>query len=710
MKQAGKVRRREPELFLNRELSWLEFNARVLEEATDASNPLLERLKFATIVAANLDEFFMVRVAALKNAVEENDTAPDLAGMSPGQQLQQISARAHEMVDRLYKTVREEVLPALGERGIRILPVAQLDPAQCAALSRHFRDEVLPALTPLAIDSSRPFPMLSGLSINVALLLEPSEGEQEPRLAVVQVPGRLPRLVRPVGADGTTYALLEDVIRSELAALFPGQKILESAAFRIARDAEMDLDDEGGGDYLEAIEEELKKRRKSQVVRLEVETGVSEALLRSFAGRLGVGEEDIYRVTGPLDIRTLLPLVELPALEDLRDTPLKPLVVLEAEERENIFALLEERDLLLHHPYESFDPVVAFVTTAADSPEVLAIKQTLYRTSGESPVVRALARAAENGKQVTVLVELMARFDEQSNIRWARSLEEAGAHVIYGIRGYKTHAKICLVVRRGPQGIRRYVHLGTGNYNDRTARLYTDFGLLTSDPDIGKDASAFFNALTGYSDPPRMKKLAMAPTMLRERILSLIERERRRAEQGQAAEIGAKMNSLVDEEIIRALYEASRAGVHIRLNVRGICCLRPGVKGVSETIEVVSIVDRFLEHARVFYFRNGGDEEVYLASADWMPRNLDKRIELLFPLRSAESRQKALAALDAMFLDNVKARRLQADGTYKRRRPAKGEEPFRAQLNLYREAQRALQKARAASGVSLEPLTSPAAE
>ena len=461
---------------------------------------------------------------------------------------------------------------------------------------------------------------------------------------------------------------------------------------------------------MEAIEEELKKRRKSQVVRLEVEAGVSEALLRSFARRLGAGEEDIYRVAGPLDIRALQPLVELPALEDLRDTPLKPLAVLEGAERENIFALLEERDLLLHHPYESFDPVVAFVTSAADSPEVLAIKQTLYRTSGESPVVRALARAAEKGKQVTVLVELMARFDEQSNIRWARSLEEAGAHVIYGIRGYKTHAKICLVVRRGPQGIRRYVHLGTGNYNDRTARLYTDFGLLTSDPDIGKDASAFFNALTGYSDPPRMKKLAMAPTMLRERILSLIERERRRAEQGQAAEIRAKMNSLVDEEIIRALYDASRAGVRIRLNVRGICCLRPGVKGVSDTIEVVSIVDRFLEHARVFYFRNGGDEEVYLASADWMPRNLDKRIELLFPLGSAECRQKALAALEAMFLDNVKARRLQPDGTYRRRRPGKGEEPFRAQLHLYREAQRALQKARAASGVSLEPLTSPTAE
>jgi polyphosphate kinase len=402
--------------------------------------------------------------------------------------------------------------------------------------------------------------------------------------------------------------------------------------------------------------------------------------------------------------------VELPALEDLRDPPLKPLVSPEAADREALFSVLDERDILVHHPYESFDPVVALVSRAADDPDVLAIKQTLYRTSGDSPVVRALGRAAEHGKQVTVLVELMARFDEQSNIRWARSLEESGAHVIYGIRGYKTHAKICLVVRRGKQGIRRYVHLGTGNYNDRTARIYTDFGLMTSDADIGKDASGFFNALTGYSDPPQMKKLVMAPTSLREKILALVARERRRAEAGQAAEIRAKMNSLVDEDIIRALYDASRAGVKIRLNVRGMCCLRPGVKGVSETIEVVSIVDRFLEHARIFHYHNGGDEEVYLSSADWMPRNLDRRIELLFPVESPDCRAKVLAALDAMFQDNVKARRLQGDGSYKRRKPARGEEPFREQIELYREAKRTVDRARAASGVVLEPLTSPATE
>ncbi|MGE0452386.1 MAG: polyphosphate kinase 1 [Vicinamibacteria bacterium] len=711
--KAGRSKKRErrepkePELFINRELSWLEFNGRVLEEALDASNPLLERLKFATIVASNLDEFFMVRVAALRHALQEGDTGPDHAGLSPERQLTLISERVHEMVGALYGCLGTEILPALRERGIRIAAQAELDAPQQAALSRLFRDEVLPALTPLAIDASRPFPMLANLSLNVALLVEAPEGEEGQRLAVVQVPAVLPRLVRPLGAEGTVFVLLEDVIRTELPALFPGQKLLDAAAFRIARDAEVELDDEGGRDYLEAVEEELRKRRRAKAVRLEVEAGVSDALLALLVERVGAAAEDVYRVNGPVDIRAFQKLLELPALEDLRDAPLRPLPVPEAEGPAGLFETLDQRDVVLHHPYDSFDPVIALVAGAAEDPDVLAIKQTLYRTSGDSPIVRALSQAAEAGKQVTVLVELMARFDEQSNIRWARSLEEAGAHVIYGIRGFKTHSKICLVVRRGRDGIRRYVHLGTGNYNDRTARLYTDFGLMTSNREIGEDASAFFNALTGYSDPPQLKKLAMAPTGLRERTLALVERERRRAEAGQAAEIRAKMNSLVDEDIIRALYEASRAGVRIQLNVRGICCLRPGVKGASESIEVVSVVDRFLEHARIFQFRNGGDEEVYLSSADWMPRNLDRRIELMFPLPSGEIRQKALAALDAMFQDNVKARVLQADGCWKRRRPARGEAHFRAQLELHAQAQRAVSRARAATGVTLEPLTSP---
>jgi len=704
---AARSRRREPELFLNRELSWLEFNSRVLEEAADGSNPLLERLKFAGIVASNLDEFFMVRVAALENAAAEGDTGPDLAGLTPAQQLQRISERVHAMVDQLYAVLLEQILPGLAERGVRLARPVDLEPAPRAALSRYFHDEVLPALTPLAIDVSRPFPMLASLSLNLAVLLAPAGEEEPPRMAVVQVPSRLPRLFRAPGTDGMVHLLLEDLIRDELGALFPGQEVRDVAAFRVARDAELDFDDEGGIDLLLVIEEELKNRRRSGVVRLEVESGISPALLELLVSRVGVAAANVYRVRGPVDLRPLGTLVELPSLEDLRDPPLKPQPALDNVAGAELFALLEERDLVLHHPYESFEPVVTLISCAADDPDVLAIKQTLYRTSGDAPIVKALARAAENGKQVTVVVELLARFDEQSNIRWARRLEESGCHVIYGIRGYKTHSKIALVVRRTRTGIRRYVHLGTGNYNEKTARLYTDFGLMTSDRDIGEDASAFFNALTGYSDPPRMRKLVMAPTHLRERVLRLIQRERERAESGLPAQIRAKMNSLVDEDIIRALYEAARAGVKVQLNVRGICCLRPGLKGTSDGVEVVSIVDRFLEHSRIFHFSNGGDEEVYLSSADWMPRNLDRRIELLFPALSAEGRQKAMATLDAAFADNVKARRLQSDGSYKRRRPARGEEPFRSQLELYREARRAVERARASAGVSFEPQRTP---
>jgi polyphosphate kinase len=703
-KAESKARKKEPELFLNRELSWLEFNGRVLEEAMDPTTPLLDRLKFAIIVSTNLDEYFMVRVAALKHAIDEGDANPDAAGLRPRQQLVLVSERAHEMVERLGKTLTEEILPPLTERGIRFVAYKDLEEGQRAFLGRYFTAEVLPALTPLAIDVSRPFPQLANLSLNLAILLGPPEGEEQPRLAVVQVPAGLRRLVRPLGGDGNTYVLLEEIIRAEMATLFPGQNILEVSAFRVARDAEMELDEEGGRDYLEAIEDELRKRRLSHVVRLEVEQGMGDTLLGILVQRLEIEVPDVYYVRGPLDVRALWPLVELPALEQLREPALKPQVPLEPRELTNIFGRVAEGEILLHHPYESFDPVIAFVSQAAADPDVLAIKQTLYRTSGDSPVVQSLSRAAEAGKQVTVIVELMARFDEQSNIKWARSLEQSGAHVIYGIRGYKTHAKICLVVRRGPQGIERYVHMGTGNYNEKTARLYTDFAVMTADRAIGEDASAFFNALTGFSDPPRMKKLAMAPTTLRERFLRLVQREQRRAEEGQPAEIRIKMNSLVDEEMIRALYDASKAGVRIRLNVRGICCLRPGVKGVSDTIEVISVVDRFLEHSRVFHFRNGGEDEVYLASADWMPRNLDRRIELLFPV-APENRKKVLDVLDAMFQDNVKGRRLQPDGTYRRRKNPRGDEAFRAQVHLYRQTQRALERARAGAAVTLEPMS-----
>ena len=695
-----------PELFVNRELSWLAFNGRVLEEARDPDNRLLERLKFATIVASNLDEFFMVRVASLKQDAAEGEKAPDAAGLTPNQQLRAISQVAHELVAELEMALGKEILPSLAERGIELPEIETLEADERRWLDGYFESEVLPTLTPLAIDASRPFPLLSNLSLNVAVLLEPDTEADAPRLAVVQVPQGINRLVRIAG-PGSRYVLVENLLKTEMDRLFPGQVVRESVVFRISRDAAMELDDEGKADYLEAVQAELKKRRRSRVVRLEIESRVSATLRKLLADRLDVSAADIYPMTGLIDPRALGTLVDHPALEDLRDPPLRALPSIDLGESEDLFAAIEDRDILLHHPYESFDPVVGLVSQAAADPDVLAIKQTLYRTSGDSPIVRALGRAADAGKQVTVLFELTARFDEQSNIRWAQRLEEMGAHVIYGIRGYKTHSKVCLIVRRGRDGIRRYVHLGTGNYNDRTARLYTDMGLLTCDARIGEDASAFFNSLTGYSDPPPLRKLCMSPTQLRDRLLKLIERERRRASEGEAGEIRAKMNSLVDEEIIHALYEASRAGVKIKLNVRGICCLRSGVRGVSETIEVISIVDRFLEHSRIFYFRNGGDEEVYLSSADWMPRNLDGRIELMFPVERAGARRRVVKVLDAMFKDDVKARVQQPDGSYRRAARRKGSEPYRAQMELYREVLGAWERKRKGSGVTLEPLQAP---
>jgi len=689
------------EHFFNRELSWLDFNARVLEEANDRTNALLDRLKFASIVCSNLDEFFMVRVADLKDRVSDGDARPDPSGLTPAQQLTRISDKAHTLVAALYQTLHKEILPGLTRQGVR-LAGREVLPAD--GHSAQFEEEIFPSLTPLAIDASRPFPMLANLSLNLAVLLAPAAEGEEPRLAVVQVPARVPRLQPRPGGEGLTFVWVEELIRANLPALFPGQKVLESTVFRVTRDAGLDLDDEGGMPYVEAILEELKKRRSSGVVRLEVLDGVSGQLLAIIAGRLKVREQDVYRVPGPIDPRGIESLQDRPELQGLK-TPLpRPQEPPETETQEDLFALLAERDLLLHHPYDSFDPVVRFVSQAADDPDVLAIKMTLYRTSGDSPIAVALARAAENGKQVTAIVELMARFDEDSNIRWARRLEESGAHVIYGVRGLKTHAKICLVVRREPDGIRRYVHLGTGNYNDRTARLYTDLALMTSEPRVGEDASVFFNTLTGYSDPPRMRRLVMAPISLRRRFLDLIRREKRRAESGQAAEITAKMNSLVDPEIVRALYQASQAGVRIRLNVRGVCCLRPGQKGLSETIEVVSILDHFLEHARVFHFRNGGDEEVWLSSADWMTRNLDRRIELAFPVEQPELRRRVQEGLETMFQDNVKARRLMPDGTWRRAKPARGEQPFRAQEVLAGRAVARRKRAREEALGTLEPM------
>jgi polyphosphate kinase len=707
MTPKAKPRRKaqDPEIFFNRELSWLSFNSRVLEEVEEAATPLAERAKFMAIVTNNLDEFFMVRVASLKNAIAEGDQSPDSAGLSPAQQLAVVKEMAALQLKRLHEISERDILPSLEGIGIRILDFSDLDTSLRAGVARFFKDEVLPVITPLGIDAARPFPMLPSLSINLAVLFEPDKDKQEsePRLGVVPVPAALPRLVRVPGAD-STYVRLETVVLSQLGTLFPGQAVRDVAAFRVLRDAELDIDDEGGGDdFLSQVEDEVRGRRRSQVVRLDIDAKASEALLSQLVSRFPGAEPLVYRIQGPLDLRLFFQILDLPILDSFRDPRQRSQATLLPAESAELFALLSRRDVLLHHPYESFETVLDFVKQAAADPQVLAIKQTLYRPASDSEVVKALVTAAEGGKQVTVVVELTARFDEASNIRWARRLEDAGAHVIYGIRGLKTHAKATLVVRREPQGIRRYVHLSTGNYNEKTSKLYTDLGLLSSDEGLGRDLSAFFNAITGFSDPPSMQRLTMAPMALRIRILSMIDRERRRAEEGQPGLIRAKMNALVDEDIIRALYAASKAGVKIKLNVRGICCLRPGLKGVSENIEVVSIVDRYLEHSRIYHFFNGGDEEHYIASADWMPRNLDRRIELMTHVTSKDAVERLSTILDWMFDDNQKARVLDADGTYHRRRPGKGEEPFRVQTKLYEDAKSRADKLRAVP-LTLEPI------
>ena len=649
--------------FLNRELSWLAFNTRVLEEAANPANRLLERAKFAAIVASNLDEFFMVRVAALKHAQTDGERRPGPCGMTPAEQLTAVADRAHELMSELYTIVTTDILPALSAHGIDLKTMDRATEPQRAALETFFHDDVSPVLTPLAIDEERPFPMLASLTLNLAFWLAPAAGQTDRRLAVVQVPARLSRLVRLNGREGHEFVLLDDVVRSCAEALFPGQTIVESAAFRLARDSEVDPDDDGVS-FVEALEAELRRRRRSSVVRLEVEETVSDGLLALLMRHVFVKPRDVYRVPRPLDLRCLMSLVDLPEFPELVDPHRQPAAILTADELDDLFAVLDQRDVLLHHPYESFDAVVRFVEMAAEDPDVLAIKQTLYRTSGDSPIVKALTLAADRGKQVTVVVELRARFDEARNILWARRLEEMGAHVIYGVRDYKVHAKACLVVRRTAQGVRRYLHLGTGNYNDRTARLYTDMGLLTSSPKFGAEVSAFFSAITGYSDPPRLTTLASAPHTLRSRLRKLIDREVRRARQGQGGEIRAKMNSLTDVEMCQALYAAAQAGVRVSLNVRGICVLRPGVPGLSENISVTSVIGRYLEHARIFWFHNGGEPEVYLSSADWMTRNLDHRVELMFPVEDAGCAAKVTAALDVVLRDTVKGRRLDQNGVW----------------------------------------------
>lgn len=654
-------------VFINRELSWLEFDARVLGEAEDVLNPLFERLKFLSITASNLDEFFMVRVASLKDMVNAGYTKKDIAGMTAAEQLAALDERTHAFVKRQYRIYNDELVPALAKEGFHIIGShEELTHEQEIFVDKYFHEDVYPVLTPMAVDSSRPFPLIRNKTLNIAALLKKKNGDDdETEFATVQVPSVLPRFVRLPG-EQDTIILLEEIIERNIDKLFLNYDILCAYPYRIMRNADLSIDEEDAADLLKEIEKQLKKRQWGQAIRLEVQGNIDKQLLKKLKSELNITDSDIYRIAGPLDLTFLMKLYGSFDYAKLKTPKYTPAPVPELMNGKNIFEAIREGDILLHHPYQTFDPVVDFVRQAANDPSVLAIKQTLYRVSGNSPIVAALAAAAENGKQVSVLVELKARFDEENNIIWARKLEQAGCHVIYGLVGLKTHSKITLVVRREEDGIRRYVHLGTGNYNDSTAKLYCDMGLFTCSPAIGEDATAVFNMLSGYSEPVGWNKLSLAPLWLRDRFHYLVEREIRHVKEGQEAHIIAKMNSVCDKDIIELMYKASKAGVKVELIVRGICCLIPQLEGVSENITVRSIVGTFLEHSRIFYFENGGNPEIYMASADWMSRNLDRRVEIMFPVEDAKLKKEVKHILDVQLADNVKAQLMQPDGSYVR--------------------------------------------
>ncbi len=684
----------KPEYFTNREISWLGFNSRVLSEAKDKSLPLLERLKFLSITASNLDEFFMIRVASLKDMVHAKYTKKDIAGLTPSEQLKLIGEEAHTLVQQQYSTYNRSLLPGMKQCGLELITEHErLSKEQEEYVDQYFEENVYPVLTPMALDSSRPFPLIRNKTLNIGALVlkkevawlkeevsdegkkdsgkkKSSSKEEKEKLefATVQVPSVLPRVVfLPEGKKGKRCAiLLEQIIERNIDKLFLNYDVVCAHPYRIMRNADLTIEEDEAADLLKEIQKLLKKRQWGEVIRLEIEDKMEPKLLKILKKELNVKDEDIYKINGPLDLTFLMKLYGTEGMEEYRNKPYQPQPVPGMNDEEDIFTQIRRGDIFLHHPYMTFSPVIQFVRQAASDPDVLAIKQTLYRVSGNSPIVAALAQAAENGKQVTVLVELKARFDEENNILWAKMLEKAGCHVIYGLLGLKTHSKITLVVRREEDGIRRYVHLGTGNYNDSTAKQYTDCGILTCSEPIGEDATAVFNMLSGYSEPKRWNKLVLAPIWLRKRFLELIRRETAYAREGHPAQIIAKMNSLCDQEIIGALYEASAAGVKIDLIIRGICCLKVGIPGISENIHVRSIVGNFLEHARIFYFRNDGEEEFYMSSADWMPRNLDKRVEILFPIEDPRLREEARHILDIQLEDNVKAHILQPDGNYEK--------------------------------------------
>ncbi len=671
--------------YYNRELSWMDFNARVLEEATKKENPLMERLRFLAITGSNLDEFFMVRVAGVKAQVNSNYKSKNDFDLTPQELLPLLEEKAHKFMERQYSCLHRSIGPAMAKQGLRFLRCQDMTPEQLDYISQYFRQILFPVLTPLAVDGSRPFPMLANKTLNIAVYLKSKERKEEKNFAIVQVPSILPRFLELPSQEGRAFTLLEDIIIYKLDELFELHEIKAACPFRITRDSDLEIDEEAE-DFMSEVKKSIKRRKRGRPVRLELLLHCDKSIRSFLIDMLKIKKSEIYEVPGPLDLTFLSKFAGIKGCEDLCFKPITPVPAADFWGYDDLFAAIREKDRLVHHPYESFDCVVKFIEQAAEDEDVLAIKQTLYRVSGNSPIIAALIKAAENGKQVTVLVELKARFDEENNINWANKLEKAGCHVIYGLQGLKTHCKIALVVRREEDGIRRYLHLGTGNYNDSTAKIYTDMGLFTCNSQYGADASSLFNVITGYSRPPEYQHFVVAPHGMRSFFVRRIKEETENAKKGLPCGITAKVNSLVDPELIGLLYQASQAGVPVKLVVRGICCLIPGLPGVSENITVISIVGQLLEHSRIFRFENAGDPKIYMGSADWMPRNLDRRVELVFPIEEEDLKQRAFETLDTFLQDNTNARMMLPDTTYKHV-DRRGKTAFSCQLTFYRRAQ-----------------------
>ncbi len=714
--------------YINRELSWLEFNQRVLDQSMYQRVPLLERLKFLAITASNLDEFFMVRVGSLRIQRERRADAVDPTGMTASEQLEVVYERIDRMIHDQYECFLNQVEPALRAESFERISMATATAKQREAARRTFDEEIFPVLSPMAVDTACPFPLLVNLGLYLCVRLKDPKQTKEPDATVSQVADStnadksfattldssesfafiplgkaIPRVVTLPSDKGYSYALLEDVVAAFAGEFFPGMEVIEAITFRITRNSDVSLREDSAADLMAGMEQVLHERRLADSVRIELSENASDSAIEFLRMALELEPRDVFLIPGPIDLSSMMSLTDMTGFAALRDPSWPPQASPAVDPSKSMFDTIAERDILLCHPYESFEPVVRFVEEAADDPDVLAIKQVLYRTSRQSPIVAALKRAAQRGKYVTAIVELKARFDEARNIEWAKSLEQAGVHVIYGLRGLKTHAKVCFIVRREPQGIQRYCHFGTGNYNESTARMYGDISYFTKNEELGADATSFMNAISGYSQPQSYRRIEAAPLGLRKRLLNLIESETQRKKQGQKAYIALKLNSLVDPEMIDALYKASKAGVQIRLNIRGICCLRAGVPGLSENITVVSIIDRFLEHARVLYFYHGGDEMVLISSADWMPRNLDRRVELLVPVEDLLSRRRLIEILDTYFRDNQNAWKLGSDDRYTRIQPEGTAAKVRSQRVLYQSAVDAVSQAAQARYNTFQP-------